>query len=527
MSQESCIYFGPPGTGKTTTLTRLIRQYAEAEGDDTVLATSFTRAAARELAGRDLPLPEHMVGTLHSLCYHALDAPPIAESLVETGAWNSTYPHYALEPQDRTGETSGTHAPDERERTDEESSGASLLHQYNLFRAACPAPETPLPPLLQHFAQRWEAWKQSLGARDFTDLLQEALAVLPLAPGNPRTIVVDEAQDFTPLQWRVLTRWGRAAQRLLVGGDDDQALYTWAGADPSFLLAVPDDSKRVLPLSYRLPRAVYRYACTYLEAMHTRQPKTWQPRAAPGRVHFVSDFLHAAQEATHATLDTPSQTCAVLAPCSYMLAPLLVWLKSEGIPFANPWRLRRGDWNPLRPPARGISSVARLLDFLRPSSRLWTWQELASWLPLLRTKGVLRPEASTHLALYGDETRPCTLDDLDTLCYPEAVPPMLAGNLSWLGEHLRADRARVLAYPLRVYRRYGAPGLQQPPRILVGTMHSVKGGEADTVVMTTALSKAFAQARAMGGDAADSVERMLYVGSTRARETLLVADRWS
>ena len=48
--------FGPPGTGKTTNLTRQIRRAVDRFGKDSVLVTSFSRAAAAELAGRDLPL---------------------------------------------------------------------------------------------------------------------------------------------------------------------------------------------------------------------------------------------------------------------------------------------------------------------------------------------------------------------------------------------------------------------------------------------------------------------------------------
>ena len=60
--------FGPPGTGKTTNLTRQIRRAVDRFGKDSVLVTSFPRAAAAELAGRDLPLSSDRVGTLHSHC---------------------------------------------------------------------------------------------------------------------------------------------------------------------------------------------------------------------------------------------------------------------------------------------------------------------------------------------------------------------------------------------------------------------------------------------------------------------------
>jgi len=63
--------YGPPGTGKTTSLTRQIQRAVEKFGADAVLVTSFSRAAAAELTGRDLPIAGERVGTLHSHCYHA------------------------------------------------------------------------------------------------------------------------------------------------------------------------------------------------------------------------------------------------------------------------------------------------------------------------------------------------------------------------------------------------------------------------------------------------------------------------
>ena len=69
--------FGPPGTGKTTNLTRQIRRAVDRYGSESILVTSFSRAAAAELAGRDLPISPDRVGTLHSHCWHALGGPEI------------------------------------------------------------------------------------------------------------------------------------------------------------------------------------------------------------------------------------------------------------------------------------------------------------------------------------------------------------------------------------------------------------------------------------------------------------------
>src|SRR5882757_6025462 len=61
--------FGPPGTGKTTNLTRQIHRAVERFGNESVLVTSFSRAAAAELAGQDLPVSSDRIATLHSICW--------------------------------------------------------------------------------------------------------------------------------------------------------------------------------------------------------------------------------------------------------------------------------------------------------------------------------------------------------------------------------------------------------------------------------------------------------------------------
>jgi replication-associated recombination protein RarA len=50
--------WGPPGCGKTTYVSRQVAKAAEKYGGDAVLVSSFTKAAATELAMRNLPIPQ-------------------------------------------------------------------------------------------------------------------------------------------------------------------------------------------------------------------------------------------------------------------------------------------------------------------------------------------------------------------------------------------------------------------------------------------------------------------------------------
>jgi superfamily I DNA/RNA helicase len=53
-----------------------------------------------------------------------------------------------------------------------------------------------------------------------------------LAPGKPAVIIADEAQDLNPMQLTLIRKWSKQAEYLVLAGDDDQTIYSWAGASP-------------------------------------------------------------------------------------------------------------------------------------------------------------------------------------------------------------------------------------------------------------------------------------------------------
>lgn len=514
------VIFGPPGTGKTTELSRIATRRAEEDGSDSLLLCAYTRAAARELAGRHLPLDKNQIGTLHSHCYHALDHPTIAEG--EYSTWNSEYPTFELSAQ--LGRDQDDPAADPSPHRGPKLYGDQLLELVDHLRHRL-IPTAEWPPQAQQFFALWTAWKQAHGFLDFTDLLDWARTLVPVAPGNPTTLIVDEAQDLSLLQWDVVTRWAQHTDHFLCAGDDDQALYRWCGGDFRPLLAAPN--RRVLPRSYRVPARVQAYARQFTEAIGERQAKVWEPRPEPGVCQDglgTWDTPDYVLGALRAWLEEPWGTYACIAPCAYMLEPLVAVLRSAGIPFGNRWRRRQRAWNPLAPPPRGVSTAQRLLDFARPADRLWTWRELATWLPLIRTDGVLTRGAKSQVALHADEDGACPLATLEQLFLPESLAGALAGDLQWLEYQVLQSRAKGLAYPLRVYRTYGRTALVEEPRVIVGTAHSLKGAEADTVVFFKDLSRAQQVQLYHGGAGADDVYRLLYVAATRARETLLILE---
>ena len=95
-----------------------------------MMATSFTRAAAIELTGRDVPIDLNRIGTLHSACFHALGRPSIAEAHVDD--WNRENPRFPITPVSRDRRLEG-----ENTNTEEDpmlKAGDGLLQQLNYYR---------------------------------------------------------------------------------------------------------------------------------------------------------------------------------------------------------------------------------------------------------------------------------------------------------------------------------------------------------------------------------------------------------
>ena len=99
-------------------------------GADSVLVTSFSRTAAAELAGRDLPIAHDRIGTLHSHCWHALGGPEIAEANVDE--WNRDNPRLAITPVKKQGKLDGEESVDDDSET--ERDGDKELQRLSRYR---------------------------------------------------------------------------------------------------------------------------------------------------------------------------------------------------------------------------------------------------------------------------------------------------------------------------------------------------------------------------------------------------------
>jgi DNA helicase-2/ATP-dependent DNA helicase PcrA len=520
-SQEFRV-FGPPGTGKTTYLAKQVGRAVERWGDKGVLVASFTKAAAKEIAMRDLgKIDDSHVGTLHSLAYQSIGRPKLATDKTLLPEWNERHPEFALSGKGRSLDD-----PDGGSSEEGKKAGDEVFEEYDRLRARRRA-RTMWPERVLAFAEPWEAFKADTNSVDFTDMIERALLESPVAPGRPDVGFFDEVQDFSKLELDLVRSWSKAMRRVVLAGDDDQAIYGFRGATPDAFLEPSIDPRReiVLSQSYRVPRAVHGLASRWVSQLAYRKEKRYEPRPADGAVwRSPSTFddpqllLDLAEE--HAAA---GKSFLLLASCGYQLRGAIKELRQRGVPFHNPWAGRRGDWNPLAK-RRGTSAVDRLLAFLRPDESifgnaapdLWPLKDFQAWAEWVRADSVFVRGAKTKIAT-ADRL---TLDDLRSWFKPEALGPALDLNLEWFESVLLAEKDKSMTFPLAVLRTRGAKGLREEPKVIVSTIHASKGGQADTVALFPDLSPA--GLREWQSSLSDRVVRQFYVGLTRAKETLVL-----
>jgi DNA helicase II / ATP-dependent DNA helicase PcrA len=516
---------GPPGTGKTTWLGEQVRR-ALASGKYSpgeIYVVSFTRAAAQEVAGRHLPIPKANIGTIHALCYRSIGSPRIAEkdkNLVDE--WNSTRPkgnpRWMIDGGKMTVQDGFF-----------ENSSDTLLAKYSLARSL-QTNGAALSSDLIGFVTEWEKFKNEYDAMDFTDLLIKAPDALP----DAKVLFVDEAQDLSPLQWKVVRQWGSQCEQFIVVGDDDQLLYSFAGARPeSFLIDLPSEQIRVLNRSYRLPSEVHAYSTRWIKRIKgKRQEKEFAPDRDGGSVHRSSvTYADPMKLITPIKADlAEGRSVMVLATCAFMLRPFLQSLRQFALPFHNPYRVTDGMWNPL---AKGTTS-ARLMS-------LWNLREdmndrstgehienPANWrnvAELFGAEDCFKTGMKCHVKEMGIGTGKVGWGEIERHFDSPLLRAIKGWDLHFIYAHFTPTARKAVEYPLKALRLHGTAALTEEPKIIVGTIHSVKGGQADSVYLFPDYSMAAAKEIEERKQAAiDDLIRCFYVGITRSRDKLTLCE---
>ena len=291
-----CVLAGA-GTGKTRTITHRIAQLVAsghvAAGQ--VLAVTFTQRAAGEMRSRlralgAAALTGSGVGAVQALTFHAAAHRQLRyfwpRVIGDTG-WQLLDSKFAVVARAASRIRLNTSTDDVRDLAGEiEWAKASLIgpEEYSAAVAAA-GRDTPMDAeKIAGVYSAYEALKvrdESVTLLDFDDLLLHTAAaiendgvVAEEFRDRYRCFVVDEYQDVTPLQQRVLSAWLGDRDDLTVVGDPNQTIYSFTGASPRFLLdfsrRFPDATVVRLERDYRSTPQVVSLANQVIAAARGR-----------------------------------------------------------------------------------------------------------------------------------------------------------------------------------------------------------------------------------------------------------------
>jgi DNA helicase-2/ATP-dependent DNA helicase PcrA len=288
------------GTGKTrVVIARIAHLVWRGARPSRILAVTFTNKAAKEMLARAAKLlktkgdeqPE--ISTIHSLCVRILRRNaqraglPGRFAIIDRGEQESAarkvlkelkVPEATLRPGD-------------------------LLDRISRWKSAAVRPDDAFANLSADAGDAWQLaaagyrrYQQALrtaGAVDFDDLLLVVDDLFTTHEDVRRAeaarfdhLLVDEYQDTSGIQERIVAALARDHRSLCVVGDDDQSIYAWRGAEISHILDFPRrwPGATVVRLeeNYRSTPEIIKAANTLIARNSRRHGKTLVSHAPSG-----------------------------------------------------------------------------------------------------------------------------------------------------------------------------------------------------------------------------------------------------
>ena len=257
----------------------------------------------------------------------------------------------------------------------------------------------------------------------------------------------------------------KKSKYVILAGDDDQAIYGWAGADVE-RFQKELGKERVLPNQYRVPKNIQVIANKILNRIpnERRIIKIWRPREETGNVYPESYSLQ----------EVPIQegNWLILARTNYRLISLIPDLKSMGIYFEY----------------KNKKSYSEKL-----------YKIVINWTRYVKGEELNEAEIKDIL----EYTTYKTIEEIDK-------------NLKWY-ELLQLDLDDSLYIRKMLERKEPLSG---EARVKLSTIHTAKGGEADNVLLVLDMSKRTLESLQKSLEKQDEEHRVWYVGVTRAKQNL-------
>ena len=381
------------------------------------------------------------------------------------------------------------------------------------------------PATVAQVLAAYEEAKTERGVIDFEDVLLLMVGVLldrediaDQVRGQYKHFVVDEYQDVSPLQQRLLDLWLGRRRQLCVVGDVSQTIYSFTGATPDFLTGFTTRyaGARTVRLSrdYRSTPQVVSLANRVLSRSRRGGGALTLPA---GAVELVAQRPSGPAVRFEAYDDDVAEAAAVVEHVGR--------LRSSGVPLSEIAVLYRT--NSQSEVIEQALSGAGIGYLVRGGERFFERDEVK------RAMVMLRAAARTERAdLTGDVGADARMV-LGREGWSEQPPaPRGAVRERWdslnaiveLADELGAKRGAGLdGLVAELGERAAAQNAPTVEGVTLSSLHAAKGLEWDAVVLVGASEGLLPISLAEGPAAIEEERRLLYVGVTRAREHLVIS----
>ena len=461
---------GPPGTGKTRRLLNEVHKYVQnGTPHDQIGYFAFTRKAAGEARDRflakNLDLTKKDIKyfqTLHSLAFNNLGLKE--ENVMQEGNYQSI------------GETSGIQIKYASYETNNFngifSSSSEYLSLINLARVRQITVEQQFnrnehlswisKNKLIGIEKEINSYKEFYKLIDFTDMIQQFLdkGTTP----KFKVIFVDEAQDLSLIQWAMIKKIEEDTNcDVWIAGDDDQAIFGWAGADvDSFIKWKAREI--LLDKSERVPPIIQQKALDIISRIFiNRIPKNYLPKDAVGNIY---------ERFSINGIDMSEGDWLILARTNSLLKKIPAFLKRKGYFFNT----HQGN-------SMGKTLYEDILN--------WEKLQQGETIPEIQHQRIMEHIGHKEIDFKGDWYEMFSNVPVSKRDYMRA---MLDNS-----ENLLKD-----------------------PRIKVSTIHGAKGGEAHNVVLYLNQTANTIKGAKKSQEKQEEEFRVWYVGVTRTIENLFL-----
>ena len=489
------IILGPPGTGKTTTLLNLVDQFIQ-DGvrPKQIGYFSFTKRAATEAASRaadkfglDRDNDLAFFRTLHSYAFNQLGM--TKEKMLGADDYREFGEKCGIPIKTaKFSESDGTFNSDNEYLTIINTAAVKridLLDYYDSRQNILDIERSTLFLL----SEELKRFKKEKGLKDFNDLLEDFIAKESI--NKFKVLFIDEAQDLSLLQWEMVRKIWSRAEKTYIAGDDDQAIFKWAGADVDHFIALKEevDDIQTLDQSYRIPGGpIHELSQKIIGQVQNRFDKNYKPRAEEGVLRRYSDITQ---------VDMSEGNWLVLSSANHFLDQVKEVCELRG------WYYQY----------KGRNSIP--LKLLLALNNWEAWRK-GGLLNQLEIKNIYEYLGSSVLegfrkgkTLHAEEKyslEECQKDHglLVTTVWYEAFEGLDAMTENYI-RNMRAN----------------GETLNKNPRIIMSTIHGAKGGEADKVLLMQDITNAALETFSYDPD---ELHRLFYTGATRAKRELHVLD---